>query len=423
MENFPIVAIGSEPGAKHGIAGRATRLCFAILLLLMALLPSVTRSQTQGPAKPVGSEPAPEPAIPAILAAFDTYEVVAMPEAHGMKDVDDFIVALLRTPAFSEKVNDIAVECGNSLYQPVLDRYIAGEDVPFIEVRKVWRNTTQPMCGTSGFFEHLFPLVRAINQKLPPQKRIRVLAGDPPIDWDQVKNFEDVLKLPHRDASIASVMEKEVLAKHRKALMLFGTFHLMHGTGGSAVSLYEKDYPNLTLVISDLGYFGTDLPSLSTGPFASWPIPALARAKGTWLGALDLAHFLPPPSLIDKDCNVHHEFPKQVQKPMEALIDAFLYLGPQDLRLVEQMPADIALDVDYRMELQRRGALPGFPGPAATGGLKDEDRQIVNEAEDPIFVIPKHTGDPALDKRMQQSCLERKGGEIKPQPEKGSNQP
>ena len=74
-----------------------------------------------------------------------------------MKDVDDFILSLNRNPAFSDKVNDIEVECGNSLYQPTLDRYIAGEDVPFTEVRKVWRNTTQPMCGTSGFFEEFFP--------------------------------------------------------------------------------------------------------------------------------------------------------------------------------------------------------------------------------------------------------------------------
>jgi hypothetical protein len=61
---------------------------------------------------------------------------------------------------------------------------------------------------------------------------------------------------------------------------------LFHGVGGSAVSIYEKDYPNLTLVISDFGFFDTDLPTLSSGTLASWPIPSLARAKGTWLGAL-----------------------------------------------------------------------------------------------------------------------------------------
>ena len=384
------------------------RLRCAALLFVMALIAAVSGAQTQQ-SKPAGTNPFPEPAIHAILAAFDKYEVVGMPEAHGMKDVDDFILLLIRNPAFAEKVNDIEVECGNSLYQPILDRYIAGEDVPFTEVRKVWRNTTQPMCGTSGFFEQFFPVVRAINQKLPAGKRVRVLAGDPPIDWDQVKSFEDILKFAYREPSIASVMEKEVLSKHRKALMLFGTFHLMHGQERDAVSIYEKDYPNLTFVISDLGFFDTDLPTLSSSAVASWPIPSVARAKGTWLGALDLSHLLPPGTVIKDDCSVHNDFPKSLQKPMEDLVDAFLYLGPQDLRLNEQMPADIALDVDYRMELQRRGSLPGFPG-AATGArpLKELDQQIVDGAEHPILAIPKQPPDPKATKAAVQSCLELK---------------
>jgi hypothetical protein len=199
-----------------------------------------------------------------------------MPEAHDQKDLDDFILSLIRTPGFADKVNDIEVECGNSLYQAILDGYIAGEDVPFTEARKAWRNTRQPMCGMSGFFEQFFPLVRAINQKLPPAHRLRVLAGDPPIDWQQVKSAADVRQFGSRNPTIASVMEKEVLAKHHKALMLFGTFHLFHTSPGSAVAAYEKDYPGLTFVISDLDTFDIELP-------ASWPIPSLVSAKGTWM--------------------------------------------------------------------------------------------------------------------------------------------
>lgn len=384
----------------------------SMLLLLLAAGTLSGRAQSQQ--KPTGSEPAPEPAVPAILAAFDKYEVVGMSEAHGLKDVDDFILSLIRNPAFAEKVNDIAVECGNSLYQPVLDRYIAGEDVPFTEVRKVWRNTTQMMCGMSGFFEQVFPLVRAINQKLPPAKRLRVLAGDPPIDWDQVKNFQDHSKFVNRDASIASVMEKEVLSKHRKALMLFGTFHLMHGqgenapdsVGAQAVSIYEKDFPNVTFVISDLLMFDADLLALPSSPFATWPIPSIARAKGTWLGALDLGHFSPPLMMIDQDCNVHNGFAKSLQRPMADLVDAFLYLAPQDLALWEQTPADIALDVDYRMELQRREALSGHG--AAT--LKESNQEILNDAENPVFVLPR----PPDPKLMVQDCIERKSRITKP---------
>jgi hypothetical protein len=132
----------------------------------------------------------------------------------------------VRDRAFPNAANDIVVECGNSLYQPILDRYIAGEDVPLSEFQRVWRNTSVSMCSVSGFYEILFPLVRRINQTLPPAKRIRVLAGDPPLDWSKIKNQSEVML--DRDDNVASVMEKEVLSKHRKALMLFGTMHLYH---------------------------------------------------------------------------------------------------------------------------------------------------------------------------------------------------
>jgi hypothetical protein len=104
-------------------------------------------------------------------------------------------------------------------------------------------------------------------------RRLRVLAGDPPIDWGQVKNFQDILKFGvNRDANAASVMEKEVLAKRRKALMLYGTMHLMHGLERNAVPIYEKDYPGVTFVISDLGFFDTDSPTLSGAVLIHWQL-------------------------------------------------------------------------------------------------------------------------------------------------------
>jgi hypothetical protein len=120
-------------------------------------------------------------------------------------------------PPFPDKLNDVVGECGNSLYQPILDRYIAGGEVAISEVRPVWRNPTQPMCSVSGFYEILFPLVRRINQRLPAPRRLRMLAGGPPIDWVKVRNKSEVML--DRDASIASVMQEGssiVLSKNRK---------------------------------------------------------------------------------------------------------------------------------------------------------------------------------------------------------------
>src|SRR5262245_15900976 len=102
-----------------------------IVLVLWICAAAGVRAAADEPGQPRGANPRPQAAIPAVLAAFDKFDVVGMPAAHGSKDLDDFILALVRAPGFAAKVNDIEVECGNSLYQALLDRYIAGEDMPF----------------------------------------------------------------------------------------------------------------------------------------------------------------------------------------------------------------------------------------------------------------------------------------------------
>jgi hypothetical protein len=285
------------------------------------------------------------------LSLFDKYEVVASDGPDG------FYLDLIRNPAFPGKVNDIAVECGNSLYQPILDRYIAGEDVPLSAVRQVWRNTTQPMCGFSTFYERFFPLVRRINEKLPPAKKLRVLACDPPIDWSKVHSPQDRIPFLDRDASIANVMKTQVLSKHRKALMLFGIGHLLHG-GDSAVGRYELQYPNVTFtIVLHLG-FAKDNDRLEKR-MTSWPVPALAPFIGTWLGTLPSSYFILGPPDLPSDGKGYPG------------ADGYLYVGPRDHLLSEPISARTGLDTAYIAELQtgRRCARPSRQPHAPRGDL------------------------------------------------------
>jgi hypothetical protein len=75
------------------------------------------------------------------------------------------------------------------------------------------------------------------------------------------------------------------------------------------------------------------------------------------------------------------------------------------------------LDVDHKVELQRGGALLGYPD-AASETPKQFDQQIVNSADSPLFAIPKpnHASlpDPALSKAIQ-TCLDQKGRRNTPQ--------
>src|SRR4051812_29083434 len=70
-------------------------------------------------------DPRPEPAIGAILAAFDTFQVVAIADLHTDQDIKNFVFSLVRHPHFADVVNDIVIEGANGLLQPLLDRYIA----------------------------------------------------------------------------------------------------------------------------------------------------------------------------------------------------------------------------------------------------------------------------------------------------------
>jgi hypothetical protein len=99
---------------------------------------------------------------------------------------------------------------------------------------------------------------------------------------------------------------------------------------------------------------------------------------------------------------------------MEDYVDAFLYLGPQDLRLREKIPADIALDPAYRVELQRGGDMLGFPN-AASETPQEFEQQIVKSAEDPIFAIPKQLKDPKGERQAVEGCLDRKSRSKTPQ--------
>ncbi len=389
-----------------------SNVCRGILLLALAWISQPCRAQVLG-SHPVTStqNPIPEPAIPAILKALETFEVVGMPAAHGQKDIDDFILSLIRDPRFPASVNDIVVECGNVRYQPILDRYIAGEDVPFTEVQHVWRDTTiQQMCGSSGFYEQLYPLVRSLNQHLPAASRLRVVAADPPIDWSKIQSYQDLTPFFDRDGSIASVMEKEVLSKHRKALMLFGVFHLLHGGGpgqGDAVTRYERRYPGRTfVVIGDPGYYGTGDEPLGNAnpPGGVWP--SLIRTKNSKLGSLSLDAFMDSPLTTDENCNVIGAFAKTTATAIANQMDAVLYLGPPESSLAEPLPADIALDRAYRAEWLRRMKVVGMPGPSTLGEM---DAQIVANAAHPV--LPRASRQPVsqeVKSRIRQSCLSAK---------------
>ena len=119
---------------------RVFRVLLTVLTAAVLVAVPADAGQPRPPSDPIG----------ALLTAFDTHSIVAK----SSPDVGTFLFDLIRDPRLPGRVNDIAVECGNSRLQPLLDAYVAGGDVP--DISRVWRDTTQPSCGFSTFYEQLF---------------------------------------------------------------------------------------------------------------------------------------------------------------------------------------------------------------------------------------------------------------------------
>ena len=56
-----------------------------------------------------------------VLDAFRTHRLVGLGEAHNLQNHHDALTLLLTDPRLPGVVDDIVVEFGNALYQPVID--------------------------------------------------------------------------------------------------------------------------------------------------------------------------------------------------------------------------------------------------------------------------------------------------------------
>src|SRR5512142_3222928 len=166
------------------------RLGVLFVLLSVGAAGAICGQQSAPPRPAIAIEP-----IKAILDAFRSHRIVAMSEGgnHGDEQSHAFRLALVRDPRFAATVNDIVVESGNALYQDVIDRFVRGDEVPYGSLRQVWQNTTQPhTVWDAPIYEEFYRAVRAVNASLPKERQLRVLLGDPPINWERIHTGEDI---------------------------------------------------------------------------------------------------------------------------------------------------------------------------------------------------------------------------------------
>jgi hypothetical protein len=166
-------------------------------------------------------------AIATLLDAARTHDLVSLTDPHGNNAVQAFLLALIRDARFPDTINDIVIEPASSRYQDVLDRFARGDDVDMSALRKTWEEHTVPnSLGVQA--EEMIRAVRAVNAALPTPKKLRVIAGDPPIDWDNVATPQDARRwIELRDSYPADIVRRQVLDRGRRGLIVYGQGHLM----------------------------------------------------------------------------------------------------------------------------------------------------------------------------------------------------
>ena len=244
-----------------------------------------------------------------MIRLFQTHDIVMFGEVHNSQQEYEWLCKLVKTPGFSDHVDDIVVEFGNALDQNTVDRYVAGEAVPFDEVQKAWRNMVADAEPVSPVYGWLYKAVRESNMEHPGKRGIRLLMGSPPGDWSRIKNSADLAPYEaEREQWYANVVKTEVLAKHHHALLIMGAGHFLRGHDQALqFELAAQQHRDIPLDKAHLGpgYIETQLRAAGANPylvvfgtnaidnrgdvdrrFDSWPAPVLVPLAGNWVGTL-----------------------------------------------------------------------------------------------------------------------------------------
>ena len=364
------------------------RVLFIVALLCVAATDGLADSQPVVPPHPaVPIEP-----ITGILEMFQTHDVVALSEGnHGNEQGHAFRLALVRDPRFAVAVNDIVVEFGNAHYQAIIDRFVQGEAVAYEELRKVWQDTTQR--GTvwdRPIYEEFYRAVRDLNATLPVERRLRVLLGDTPMDWYAPQRSSP----PRTDDFPSSLIQREVLAKKRRALVIYGGMHLIRKSApylppkdpalAPLAAMLLKNFQNGSIV-AQLDRVGARVSVVATSTdfdiatiqanVVEWRRPSLAIIRGTPLGlASSLTYFPRSLPVIRGRGGIQETLQPDLAAvpPMQEVVDAILYLGPPSSITQSRLTRELCADPAYiKMRVERLSEFDSF-GSAAAAAFKAE---------------------------------------------------
>lgn len=214
---------------------------FLLLMAPILLLTAVfsTFYQSQNDAKEV------------VIKSIENSPLVVLGERHGLIEQHEFFYELLNDERVQSEVDFIFFEVANSAYQAVIDNYVSGEEVSKRELQTVWQDmSTSPFSKfENGLYGKFFAVVRKINQDLPKEKQYRIIAGDPPLVWPELKDGRESFDqefltartkaLRNRDQHYYNKIKTYVYDRDKKGIAIIGKGHIIRNRGDKPTSLVD----------------------------------------------------------------------------------------------------------------------------------------------------------------------------------------
>ena len=320
------------------------------LLLLVAVCASMSLACVAAGARQTSSD-----AIRYLARAIRASPVVCLAEGgHGSQTAHDFLKALLLDKDVQDAVDVIIVEFVTARYQARLDDYMNGKDVPPDELSKLWRDTTVSslvQTWDSPLYHEFLQHLRAVNRSLAPGRTIRVMGGDPPIKWEEVRSQEDHrVFFRQRRSFPAGLAVQQALTHGKRVLIIFGGAHLAKVPGNvggridkGLVNLIQERIPDGVRAYSFLIPKELD----AEGRMGELERGKMYDTRHHWSGDLPAGLLFPMLFLPDGTRAEPYKGHK-----VKDLYDGLIYVGP----LTEWVTASPAVyqDDEYWKELNRR---------------------------------------------------------------------
>jgi len=264
-----------------------------------------------------------------VAAQFDRHQFVFMGSTHGWKKQHDFQLCLLSRPEFQRRVSDVLVEWGSPVYQDLVDRYLLKlEPIPIDSLAKVWLNTDAPdLWGRLTLMPSFYETVRAINTRLAPDRRIRIIGGNEPINWANVQTQEDVARNAFKSNWAAHVITEHFAPDpSHKLFTIYGEGHV-NRRGTLTADARQKVSLDQWFMVGVIRERGTDGDLISR---LGDPMQPFYAGKQKFPAA--------PP--YPRDLTIGRE------ASLDSVMNAIVYLGPEPdrsmTRAVELTPAQQA---------------------------------------------------------------------------------